>query len=85
MINLNKISFVITIVIHIYIALSYKLLDNFNSIIFTYAISTLFGFLLKLFCSKNLKKIGWGIYYGSIVPLILLGVFMIWLYAYYPK
>ncbi len=85
MVNLSKISLALTLLIHISIIAIFKLLDDFSLIITVYIISLVCGLLLKFYSKNSLKKIGWGLFYGSITSLILVGGFMIWLESNYPK
>jgi hypothetical protein len=85
MVNISKISFALTLIVHISILLNFKLLDDFNLIITMYTISLVGGLLLKLYAKNNLKKVGWGLFYGAITSLILVIGFIIWLAINYPK
>ena len=85
MVNLSKISLVLTVLIQFSIVLFFKLLDNFSLIITISIISLVCGFLLKFYSENGLKKIGWGLFYGSIIALVLIGGFIIWLEFNYPK
>jgi hypothetical protein len=85
MMNISKISLVLTLIAHISVLLTFKLLDDFNLIITIFSISLICGFLLKLYAKNSLKKVGWGLFYGVITSLILVGGFMIWLESNYPK
>jgi hypothetical protein len=85
MMNISKISLVLTLIAHISVLLTFKLLDDFNLIITIFSISLICGFLLKLYAKNSLKKVGWGLFYGVITSLILVGGFMIWLEINYPK
>jgi len=85
MVNLNKISLITTLLIHILVVVIFKLLDNFSLIISIYTISLICGIILKFSNKNRLKKIGWGIFYGSLISLIIIGGFMLWLKLNYPK
>ena len=83
--NLSRISLVLTLLVQLSIVLFFKLLDDFSLIITIYIISLVCGILLKFYSKNGFKKIGWGLFYGSIVALVLIGGFMIWLEFNYPK
>ena len=85
MINISKISFALTLIVHISILLTFKLLDDFSFIITIYTISLIGGLLLKLYAKNSFKKIGWGLFYGAVASLILVVSFMSWLAVNYPK
>ena len=83
--HIAKISFALTLLVHISMLVIFKLLDNFDLILTIYCISLVCGLLLKLYAKNRLKKIGWGLFYGSILSLLLSGSFMIWLEINYPN
>ena len=85
MVNLNKISLGLTLLIHVSILGIFKLLDNFSLIITIYIISLICGIILKFFTKNRLKKIGWGIFYGSLISVVIISGFIIWLELNYPK
>ena len=69
-----------TIVLQVSIALTLKLLDNFDLIIMIFIISLSVGGLINF--SKNqikIKNVGWGLFYGSLTSLGIVLIFMIWL------
>jgi hypothetical protein len=71
--------------IHISIAGIFKLLDNFSFIISIYFVTLICGLLLRFNSKSSLKKIGLGLVYASIISLLLIGGFMIWLELNYPE
>ena len=82
--NLNKIICVLTFLIHILIAVTFKLLDNFSLIFTIYITSFVCGFLLKTYSKNKFKQIGWGMFYGSLIPLTIVAIFMFWFESNYP-
>lgn len=83
--NLSRISLVLTLLIQFLCVFYLKLLDNFSLIITIYIISLICGGVLEFYSKNAFKKIGWGLFFGSIIALILMGGFMILLRSNYPK
>jgi hypothetical protein len=85
MVKFSKISFILTLIIHISVTGIFKLLDNFSLIISFFFVTLICGFVLRFNSKSSLKKIGLGLIYGSITSLLLIGGFMIWLELNYPE
>ena len=85
MVKFSKISFILTLIIHISVTGIFKLLDNFSLIISFFFVTLICGFVLRINSKSSLKKIGLGLIYGSITSLLLIGGFMIWLELNYPE
>lgn len=74
--------FVLTLLLHFIAILTLKLLDNFFPIIAIFLGSIVFGLIILITTNdkgSNRRKIGWGLFYGSITSLTLTIAFTIWL------
>jgi hypothetical protein len=73
--------FALTLIGHFIAILTLKLLDNFFPVIFILLGSVVFGLITLTTNDKKSKrrKIGWGLFYGSITSLTLTIAFMIYL------
>lgn len=80
-------SFILTILIQFLLVFTLKLLDNFYLILLILISSLVIGFLIQISNStkSNIKKIGWGLLFGSLTSLILTIMFVIWLSFNFPK
>lgn len=66
----------------------FKLLDNFEPLVFGFLLILLTGILISVFAKKDnkaLKDLGWGLLYSSITTVGLIVIFMIWLTFNFPR
>lgn len=83
---MKQIVFTSTLVLHLFIIYTLKLLDNFLLIILILIASVTIGFVIRKFSEnkESAKNLGSGIFYGSITSLIILIVFSFWLSNNFP-
>ena len=80
-------SFILTILIQFLLIFTLKLLDNFYLILLILISSLAVGFLIRIsnLTKSKIKKIGWGLLFGSLTSLILTILFVVWLSFNFPK
>jgi hypothetical protein len=73
---------IVTLIVQIVFILNVKLLDSFSWIIGMLAAGLLLGAIFRFSSirfNNHVKNVGWGIFYGSLVCLSVVTVFMVWL------
>ena len=83
---MKQIAFIITLILHLFIVYTLKMLDSFSLIILIVVASITIGFVIRKFSENKelVKNLGSGIFYGSITSLIILTVFGFWLSNNFP-
>jgi len=79
---------ILTVVVYGLCVFTFKLLDNFTTIICFLLFILSLGIVFSVFVNKKsiiVKEIGWGILYGSLLSLALLFGFIIWLACNFPR
>ena len=84
---MKVITFLLTLFFHALVSIKLELLANFYSTLAILIIGSTLGFLLCIRSKKEAYsyQFGWGILCGSLLYLVIIILFILWLTYNYPK